>query len=87
MHVHPSLWKDGTSLFYDANGYALISKMALNYVGGLLKHAPALLALSAPTTNSYCRPVLAYEAPAHLVYSQCPARRASTAWPMLCGLP
>jgi glutamine synthetase len=70
MHVHQSLWKDGANLFFDKNGYALISEMARHYIGGILKHAPALLALAAPTTNSYRRLVPGYEAPINLVYSQ-----------------
>jgi glutamine synthetase len=70
MHVHQSLWKDGTNLFFDEDGYALISDTARWYIGGLLKHASALLALCAPTTNSYRRLVPGYEAPINLVYSQ-----------------
>jgi glutamine synthetase len=70
MHVHQSLWKDGENLFYDENGYALISETARWYIGGLLKHAPALLAFCAPTTNSYRRLVPGYEAPINLVYSK-----------------
>jgi glutamine synthetase len=70
MHVHQSLWKDSTPLFYDKKGYALISQMAVHYIGGLLKHSPALLAFCAPTTNSYRRLVPGYEAPINLVYSQ-----------------
>jgi glutamine synthetase len=70
MHVHQSLWKDGANLFYDRDGYALLSETARHYIGGVLKHAPALLALAAPTTNSYRRLVPGYEAPINLVYSQ-----------------
>ena len=70
MHTHVSLWKDGTNLFYDEKGYALISQMAKYYIGGLLAHSPALLAFCAPTTNSYRRLVPGYEAPINLVYSQ-----------------
>ncbi|MGC2210351.1 MAG: type I glutamate--ammonia ligase [Candidatus Korobacteraceae bacterium] len=70
MHVHQSLWKDKTNLFYNEKGYSLLSEMALYYIGGLLKHAPALLALCAPTTNSYRRLVPGYEAPVNLAYSQ-----------------
>src|SRR5438128_12696826 len=69
MHVHQSLWKDGTNLFFDEGGYALISDTARWYIGGLLKHAAALLAFCAPTTNSYRRLVPGYEAPINLVYS------------------
>ena len=70
MHVHQSLWKDGTPLFYDEHGYALLSETARHYIGGLLKHAAALLAFVAPTTNSYRRLVPGFEAPVNLVYSQ-----------------
>src|SRR5437870_2483511 len=70
MHVHMSLWKDGTNLFFDAKGYALLSDAARWYIGGLIKHAPALLAFAAPTTNSYRRLVPGYEAPINLIYSQ-----------------
>jgi glutamine synthetase len=70
MHVHQSLWKDGTNLFFDEAGYALLSDTARWYIGGLLKHAPALLAFCAPTTNSYRRLVPGYEAPINLVYSK-----------------
>ena len=70
MHTHQSLWKGGDNLFYDEKGYALISQMAKYYIGGLLKHAPALLAFCAPTTNSYKRLVPGFEAPVNLAYSQ-----------------
>jgi glutamine synthetase len=70
MHVHQSLWKGNTNVFYDEKGYALLSKTALHYIGGLLAHAPALLAFCAPTTNSYRRLVPGYEAPVNLAYSQ-----------------
>ena len=70
MHVHMSLWKDEQPLFADAEGYAGISEMARMFIGGLLTHAPAVLALAAPTTNSYRRLVPGYEAPVNLVYSQ-----------------
>ena len=70
MHTHQSLWKDGVPLFYDETGYAGLSDMARWYIGGLLKHAPAILAFAAPTTNSYRRLVPGYEAPVNLVYSQ-----------------
>ncbi|MBI4336393.1 MAG: type I glutamate--ammonia ligase [Chloroflexi bacterium] len=69
MHCHQSLWKDGQNLFYNPEGYAGFSSMGLYYIGGLLKHAPALLALVAPTTNSYRRLVPGFEAPVNLVYS------------------
>jgi glutamine synthetase len=70
MHTHQSLWKNGESVMFDEAGYAQLSDIARYYIGGLLKHAPALLALAAPTTNSYKRLVPGYEAPINLVYSQ-----------------
>ena len=70
MHCHQSLWKDGKTLMADDSGYAGLSATARAYVGGLLAHAPALLAFAAPTTNSYRRLVPGYEAPVNLVYSQ-----------------
>src|SRR5205807_4759075 len=66
----PVLWKEGTPLMADRSGYAGLSQLARDYVGGLLAHAPALLAFCAPTTNSYRRLVPGYEAPVNLVYSQ-----------------
>jgi glutamine synthetase len=70
MHTHQSLWLKGTPLMADKSGYAGLSKLARQYLGGILMHAPALLALCAPTTNSYRRLVPGYEAPVNLVYSQ-----------------
>jgi glutamine synthetase len=70
MHTHQSLWKDGNTIMFDEAGYGQLSQTALYYIGGLLKHAPALLAFAAPTTNSYRRLVPGYEAPINLVYSQ-----------------
>jgi glutamine synthetase len=70
MHTHQSLWREGTPLFSDKSGYAGLSQLARAYLGGLLMHAPALLAFCAPTTNSYRRLVPGYEAPVNLVYSQ-----------------
>ena len=70
MHTHQSLWKAGTPLMADKSGYAGLSQLARGYIGGLLAHAPALLAFSNPTTNSYRRLVPGYEAPINLVYSQ-----------------
>jgi len=75
MHVHQSLWKDGKPLFA-GDEYAGLSEMAKFYIGGLLKHAPALVALAAPTTNSYKRLVPGFEAPVNLAYS---ARNRSAA--------
>ena len=69
MHTHQSIWKDGNPLFW-GDGYANLSQMALHYIGGLLKHAPALLAFTNPTTNSYKRLVPGFEAPVNLAYSQ-----------------
>src|SRR3990170_4179162 len=79
MHVHQSLWKNGDNVFYDPEGYALISDTARFYIGGLLKHAPALMAFCAPTTNSYKRLTPGFEAPVNLVYS---ARNRSPAPPI-----
>jgi glutamine synthetase len=70
MHTHQSLWKGNNNLFWDEKGYAQISQTAKYYIGGLLRHAPALLGLCAPTTNSYRRLVPGFEAPVNLVYSQ-----------------
>jgi glutamine synthetase len=70
MHCHQSLWLDGAPLFYDEAGYAGMSDMGRYYIGGLLKHAPSLLAFTNPTVNSYHRLVPGYEAPVNLVYSQ-----------------
>jgi glutamine synthetase len=70
MHTHQSLWKEGKNLFYEKGGYADLSQTCLYYIGGILKHAPALCALIAPTTNSYRRLVPGYEAPINLAYSQ-----------------
>jgi glutamine synthetase len=68
MHTHQSLWKDGQPLFA-GDGYAGVSQMCLYYIGGILKHAPALCAFVAPTTNSYKRLVPGFEAPVNLAYS------------------
>ena len=69
MHVHQSIWKNGEPLFYDEAGYANLSDLARWYIGGLLKHAPAVLAFTNPTVNSYHRLVPGFEAPVNLVYS------------------
>ncbi|MCA9147714.1 MAG: type I glutamate--ammonia ligase [Planctomycetales bacterium] len=69
LHTHFSLWNEGTPLFA-GSGYAGLSDMALHALGGLLKHAPAVLAFTNPTTNSYKRLVPGYEAPVNLAYSQ-----------------
>jgi len=70
MHIHQSLWKNGKNIFYDPQGYSLLSDNALYYIGGLLKHARSLCAIIAPTTNSYKRLVPGYEAPVNIAYSQ-----------------
>ena len=69
MHAHMSLWKKGKPLFAGA-GYAGLSESALYFIGGILKHAPSLIAFSNPTTNSYKRLVPGFEAPVNLAYSQ-----------------
>ena len=70
MHVHQSIWKGGKNQMFDPSKYAGLSDFARYYIGGLLKHGPALLALAAPTVNSYKRLVPGFEAPVNLVYSQ-----------------
>ncbi|BAJ28054.1 MULTISPECIES: type I glutamate--ammonia ligase [Kitasatospora] len=70
MHVHQSLWTGGNPLFYDEQGYAGLSDTARYYIGGILKHAPSLLAFTNPSVNSYHRLVPGFEAPVNLVYSQ-----------------
>lgn len=69
MHTHQSLWNDGKPLFYDESGYGGLSDVARWYIGGLLKHAPAVLAFTNPSINSFRRLVKGYEAPINLVYS------------------
>jgi glutamine synthetase len=85
MHTHISLWKDGHPLFA-GTGYAGLSEMALHALGGILRHAPALLAITNPTTNSYKRLVPGYEAPVNLAYSQ-RNRSASCRIPMYSASP
>jgi glutamine synthetase len=70
MHTHQSLWKGGEPLFFAETGYAGLSDIARWYIGGLLSHAHAIIALTNPTTNSFKRLVPGYEAPVNLVYSQ-----------------
>ncbi len=85
MHVHSSLWKKGKPLFA-GSGYAGFSEMGLYFIGGLLKHAPSLLAFTNPTTNSYKRLVPGFEAPVNLAYSQ-RNRSASCRIPMYSSSP
>jgi glutamine synthetase len=85
MHTHISLWKEGHPLFA-GTGYAGLSEMALHALGGILRHAPALLAITNPTTNSYKRLVPGYEAPVNLAYSQ-RNRSASCRIPMYSASP
>ncbi|HVY68240.1 MAG TPA: type I glutamate--ammonia ligase, partial [Patescibacteria group bacterium] len=76
MHTHQSVWKDGQNTFFDAAGYAMLSQAAKYYIGGILRHAESLMAICAPTTNSYKRLVPGFEAPVNLTYS---ARNRSAA--------
>lgn len=85
MHTHISLWKNNEPL-YAGSGYAGLSDLAMYGIGGLLKHAPAILAFSNPTTNSYKRLVPGYEAPVNLAYSQ-RNRSASIRIPMYSASP
>ena len=80
MHTHISIWKGDTNLFA-GDGYGGLSQMGLYFIGGILKHAPALLAFCCPTTNSYRRLVPGYEAPVNLAYS-CRNRSAAIRIPM-----
>lgn len=68
MHIHIQLWKDGKNLFYDNHGYAGLSQTAINFIGGILKHGPALLAFTNPSTNSYKRLVPGFEAPIKAIF-------------------
>jgi glutamine synthetase len=70
MHCHQSLWKNNKPLFYKKGNYADLSDIARWYIGGIIKHAPAVLAFTNPTTNSYRRLIPGFEAPTYLVYSQ-----------------
>jgi glutamine synthetase len=69
MHCHQSLWRGTEPLFFDERGYGGLSDLARWYIGGLLAHAPSLLAFTNPTVNSYHRLVPGFEAPVNLVYS------------------
>jgi glutamine synthetase len=86
MHVHQSLWKGGRNLMADEKGYGGMSELGMYYIGGLLKHAPALMGIVAPTVNSYHRLVPGYEAPVNLVYS-CRNRSAAVRIPMVSNNP
>lgn len=81
MHTHQSIWKKGKNQFFQLGTYGDLSQTALYYIGGLLHHAPALLGLTNPTTNSYRRLVPGYEAPINLMYS-CRNRSACVRIPM-----
>jgi glutamine synthetase len=70
MHVHQHLFLGGSPVFWDESAYAGLSQTALYYIGGLLEHGPALLALTNPSTNSYKRLVPGFEAPVHLIYGR-----------------
>ncbi|CAM3683225.1 type I glutamate--ammonia ligase [Marinicrinis lubricantis] len=70
MHVHQSIFDGDTPLFYEKGGYANLSETALYYIGGILRHAPALIALTNPSSNSFKRLVPGYEAPVNLVFSK-----------------
>lgn len=85
MHTHMSIWKGDTNLFA-GDGYGGLSQMGLHFIGGILKHAPALLAFCCPTTNSYRRLVPGYEAPVNLAYS-CRNRSAAVRIPMYSNSP
>jgi glutamine synthetase len=69
MHVHMHMFKKGKPIFYDENGYSQLSQTALHFIGGVLKHAPALCAFTNPSTNSYKRLVPGYEAPVSICYA------------------
>jgi len=70
MHVHQSLFRDGLPLFFEEGQYGNMSELALQYIGGILLHAPAILAFATPSTNSFKRLVPGYEAPVNLVFSK-----------------
>jgi glutamine synthetase len=85
MHCHQSLWKNGKNLFA-GDGYGGFSDLGMHYIGGLLKHSPALAAIIAPTTNSYKRLTPGFEAPVNLAYSR-RNRSAAIRIPMLSSDP
>src|ERR1700716_1620494 len=86
LHAHQSLWRGGEPLFFDEKGYCGLSDMARWYIGGLLKHAPAICSITNPATNSYKRLVPGYEAPVNLAYSR-RNRSASIRIPMYSSNP
>lgn len=69
MHLNQSLFKDGQNVFYDPDGPLMLSQEAMYYMGGLLKHAPAITAITNPLVNSYKRLVAGYEAPVYIAWS------------------
>jgi glutamine synthetase len=85
MHVHQSLFQAGRNVMFDADGYGQLSRQAMQYIGGLLRHGRALMALCAPSTNSYRRLVPGYEAPVTLAYSR-RNRSAAVRIPMYSGV-
>ncbi|MDB5054678.1 MAG: glnA2 [Bacilli bacterium] len=70
MHVHQSIFNGDSPLFYEKGAYANLSEMAIHYIGGILHHAPALIAITNPSTNSFKRLVPGYEAPVNLVFAK-----------------
>ena len=77
MHVHMQLFRDGQPIFYDENGYGQLSDTALWFIGGLLKHAASLCAITNPSTNSYKRLVPGFEAPVTVGYAMAANRDPS----------
>jgi glutamine synthetase len=69
LHFHQQLWKGATNVFYDAAGYGCLGETARFYIGGLLAHGPAVMAITNPSTNSYRRLVPGYEAPVSAIFS------------------
>ena len=69
MHTHYPWWIDGSNLFYDPSEQYQLSKTALYFIGGLLRHAPGYTAITNPLVNSYKRLITSYEAPVHISWS------------------